>query len=98
MIIPRYGMILKAIDANDYKTRAIGEYWFVKDKYEKLHKMIIRREAGKLDFTPNCTMEQWKAQASAMGQYLYQLELKACIEDIDLDSLYYEPNCESIEG
>lgn len=86
-------MILKAIDAPDYKTRAIGEYWFVKDKYEKLHAMIVKQEAGKLGFEPNCPMEQWKAQARAMGEYLHQLEIKACIEHIDLDSLYYEPDC-----
>lgn len=68
-----------------YKERAKGEYLLVKDKYDKLHKMIIKREAGKLDFTPNCPMEQWKAQAAAMGAYLYQLEIKAAIEGVDLD-------------
>ena len=47
--------------------------------------MIIKREAGKLDFEPNCPMEQWKSQASAMGKYLYQLEIKAEIEGYSLD-------------
>lgn len=70
--------------SDDYKLRAKGEYLFVKDKYEKLHRMIIKREAGKLDFAPNCPMEQWKAQAAAMGQYLYQLEIKAEIEGVEL--------------
>lgn len=76
--------IIELLKSDSYKDRAKGEYWFVKDKYEKLHRVIIRREAGKLDFKPKCPMEQWKAQASAMGQYLYQLELKAEIEGIDL--------------
>ena len=76
--------IIELLKSDSYKDRAKGEYWFVKDKYEKLHRVIIRREAGKLDFKPNCPMEQWKAQASAMGQYLYQLEVKAEIEGIDL--------------
>lgn len=76
--------ILALLDSEDYKDRAKGEYLFVKDKYEKLHRMIIKREADILTFKPNCPMEQWKAQASAMGQYLYQLEVKAVIEGVDL--------------
>ena len=76
--------IIEQLKSDNYKDRACGEYYFVKDKYEKLHKMIIKREAGKLDFTPNCPMEQWKAQAKAMGEYLYQLEVKAVIENIPL--------------
>lgn len=76
--------IIALLESDDYKERAKGEYYFVKDKYEKLHRMIIKREAGKLDFTPNCPMEQWKAQAAAMGQYLYQLEVKAELEDVEL--------------
>lgn len=76
--------IVALLRSDDYKDRAKGEYYFVKDKYEKLHRMIIRREAGKLDFKPNCPMEQWKAQAAAMGAYLYQLEVKAEMEGIEL--------------
>ena len=78
-----------AATGDTYAERAIGEYWFVKIKYERLHKMIIKREAGKLDFTPNCSMEQWMAQAAAMGAYLYQLEIKAEIEGVDLDSFLF---------
>ena len=82
-----FDKIIELLKSDDYKDRAKGEYWFVKDKYEKLHKVIVKREAGKLNFEPNCPMEQWKAQASAMGQYLYQLEIKAEIEGIDLGLL-----------
>ena len=93
MRTPPMDTVLKWADGATYRERAIGEYWFVKIKYENLHKMIIRREAGKLDFTPNCPMEQWKAQAAAMGQYLYQLEIKAVMEEVDLDSILYVPIC-----
>jgi hypothetical protein len=75
----------------DYKSRAKGEYWFVKTKYEKLHRVIIKREAGTLGFEPICPMEQWKAQAAAMGAYLYQLEIKAEYEGIDYDELDFAP-------
>ncbi len=77
--------IVELLKSEDYKERAIGEYHFVKDKYEKLHKVIIKREAGKLNFEPKCPMEQWKAQAAAMGAYLYQLEIKAALEGMDLE-------------
>lgn len=76
--------LFNLLESDNYKDRAIGEYIFVKEKYNKLHRMIIKRECGKIDFTPNCPIEQWKAQAKAMGEYLYQLEVKACIEDIVL--------------
>ena len=80
-----FDKIIELLKSDDYKSRAIGEYYFVKDKYDKLHSAIIKREAGKLDFEPRCPMEQWKSQASAMGQYLYQLEIKAEIEGYSLD-------------
>lgn len=78
--------IIELLNSDSYKDRAKGEYLFVKDKYDKLHRMIIKREANKIDFKPNCPIEQWKAQASAMGMYLYQLQVKAEIEDIELDT------------
>ena len=80
-----FDKIIELLKSDDYKSRAIGEYYFVKDKYDKLHSAIIKRDAGKLDFEPRCPMEQWKSQASAMGQYLYQLEIKAEIEGYSLD-------------
>lgn len=80
-----FDKIIELLKSDDYRSRAIGEYYFVKDKYDKLHSMIIKREAGKLDFKPKRPMEQWKSQASAMGQYLYQLEIKAEIEGYSLD-------------
>ena len=80
-----FDKIIELLKSDDYKSRAIGEYYFVKDKYNKLHSMIIKRGAGKVDFEPNCPMEQWKAQASGMWRYLYQLEIKAEIEGYSLD-------------
>lgn len=76
------------MQSGDYRERALAEYWYVKDKYERLHRAIIKREAGTLEFTPNCPMEQWKAQAAAMGAYLYQLEIKAEYEHMALESIF----------
>lgn len=65
-----------------WKERMKEEYHFVKEKYNKLHKMVIKYEAGTLDFTPNCPIELLKEQKQAMGHYLYCLEKRAEIEGI----------------
>lgn len=68
----------------DWQKRFIDEYNALKEKYAKLHKMVIKYEAGTLDFEPNCSLELLKKQKAAMGQYLYCLELRAEIERIEL--------------
>lgn len=71
--------------SEDYKERFKAEYWQTKMRYNKLHKMIIRYEAGTLDFTPSCPIEVLKEQRRHMGEYLHSLEVRAEIESIDLE-------------
>lgn len=71
-------------DIPDYKKRMQTEYRELKERYDKLHNMIVKYEAGTLDFEPNCTIDILKNQKSAMGQYLYWLEVRAQIENVDL--------------
>ena len=68
----------------DYKGRMKAEYKELKDRYDKLHKMLVKYDAGKLEFTPNCPIELLKEQAAVMGRYLYILETRALIEGVDL--------------
>ena len=68
----------------DYKGRMKAEYKELKDRYDKLHKMLVKYDAGKLEFTPTCPIELLKEQAAAMGRYLYILETRALIEGVDL--------------
>lgn len=70
--------------SDDYKERFKAEYYQTKIRYEKLHKMVVKYDAGKLDFTPTCPIETLKAQAANMGGYLYQLEVRAEMEEIEL--------------
>ena len=65
-----------------WQDRFKKEYAELKDRYNKLHKMIVKYEAGTLEFKPNCSLELLKRQASLMGQYLYVLEMRAEIEKI----------------
>ena len=75
---------VELMGSNDYKDRFKAEYWQTKVRYNKLHAMIIKYEAGTLDFTPDCPLELLKNQASAMGHYLYCLEIRAEVEKIEL--------------
>ena len=68
--------------AKDWKMRLIDEYTYVKESYNKLHSAIIKREAGVLDFDPKESLDIWKRQASAMGSYLYMLEIRMVINGI----------------
>lgn len=68
-----------------YKKRMVEEYRELREKYVKLHRMIVKYEAGKLEFELTCPVEILKQQASAMGKYLYTLEVRAQIEGIKLE-------------
>lgn len=70
----------------DYKLRMINEYKELKGKYDRLHRMLVKYDAGKLDFIPTCPIDLLRKQASLMGQYLYILETRAVIEDVNLDA------------
>ena len=78
----------------DYKLRMVKEYKELKDKYDKLYAMLVKYDAGKLDFTPTCPIDLLRKQASVMGQYLYILETRAVIENVDLD---YDSRCKAEE-
>lgn len=70
--------------SDNYKERFIAEYNQVKIRYDKLHSTIIKMEAGTLGFEPKCSLELLQKQARLMGKYLYVLEVRAEIENIQL--------------
>lgn len=71
----------------DYKQRMIEEYQQTKARYQKLHKMLVKHDAGTLDFTPTCPIGLLRDQQSTMGHYLNILEIRAEIEGVDLDDV-----------
>lgn len=73
-----------AMLSDDWKERFVAEYWQTKFRYDALHEMVVKYEAGTLDFSPNCPLEILKEQKAAMGKYLYVLEVRAQIERIEL--------------
>lgn len=85
----------------DYKTRFYAEYWQTKIRYDKLHRMLVKWEAGTLNFTPTCPKALLTEQASYMGNYLRILEVRAEIEGVTLfpeEKEFGQCNSKSREG
>lgn len=70
--------------SGDYKERFKAEYHQTKIRYDKLHKMLIKAEAGTLDFKPTCSLSLLTDQKHFMGNYLHVLEVRSEIEGIEL--------------
>lgn len=75
---------VELMNSSDYKERLIAEYWQTKSRYEKLHNLVVKHDANKLDFELSCPIDLLKEQLSYMGRYLYCLEVRAQIEEIQL--------------
>jgi hypothetical protein len=79
-------MVYLKMSKEDYKERMKREYQELKERYDNLHKFIVKYEAGVLDFQPDCSLELLKRQAAAMGNYLFTLEARAEISKVNLDT------------
>ena len=75
---------IELMTSEDFKDRFKAEYYQTKIRYDKLHKMVVKMEAGTLEFEPTCGIDIFKKQLSYMGNYLYVLETRAQIEGIEL--------------
>lgn len=76
--------LINKMQSADYKDRFYAEYWQTKQRYEKLHRIIVMYEANKLPFTPSCPIDLLKEQEHFMCQYLSILEVRAEFERINL--------------
>lgn len=68
----------------EWQTRFKSEYSELKERYNKLHKMLVRHDAGTLNFEPTCPIELLRRQKAVMGEYLNILEIRAEIEKVTL--------------
>lgn len=76
---------IELMTSDDYKDQFKAEYLQTKIRYDKLHKMLVKYEAGKLDFKPACPISMLMTQKQYMGNYLKQLEVRAEVEGIELE-------------
>lgn len=74
------------MNSSDYKARFKAEYLQTKIRCEKLHRMMVKREAGTLNFEPKCSNVIFQRQKAYMQEYLKMLEVRAEIEGIDLSA------------
>ena len=75
---------IEMMTSEDFKERFKAEYNQVKIRYDKLDEIIVKYEAGTLNFTPLCSLELLKEQKKYMGCYIRCLKIRAEIEGIDL--------------
>lgn len=75
---------IELMNSEDYKDRFKAEYFQTKIRHDKLHTMLVKLDAGKLEFTPTCPAINLRKQEIAMREYLKTLEIRAVIEGIDL--------------
>lgn len=68
----------------DYKIRFVAEYTHLKDRVEKLTRMLGKWDAGILDFVPTCPRCIYNLQLRYMTDYLTILEARAKIENIEV--------------
>ncbi len=68
-----------------WEERMVQEYKELKERYTKLHKILVKYDAGKLEFEPKCPVGLLREQASIMGRYLYILEERALLEGVELE-------------
>ena len=87
----------KLMTSADYKERFLAEYWQAKIRYEKLKACNTKIEAAQyVNFSdienkfdeqiPDCPGDILEEQQHILGEYLHVLELRAVIENINLDS------------
>ena len=70
-----------SISESEWQARFRGEYKGLKERYNKLHRMIVRYDAGTL-VKPTCPIDLLRRQKATMGEYLNILEIRAEIENV----------------
>lgn len=75
---------IEMMQSADYKERFKAEFIQLRIRRDKLRRMLIKYEAGTLDFKPTCSLALLREQLTAMEDYLYILEVRAQIEGVVL--------------
>lgn len=82
--------LIKSVDlmlSEDFKDRFRAEYIQLKTRFEGLDKMVKSYMDGTLSFIPKCSKLLLVKQLVVMQSYLNILELRAEVENINLEDL-----------
>ena len=74
----------KLMISKDYKERFKAEYYQTRIRRDKLSRMILDYNSGKLEFEPISSIYLLKTQLDAMNTYINILEMRAMTEGINL--------------
>lgn len=69
----------------EWQVRFKEEYRDLKNRQAKLHNMLVKFDAGTLDFKPTCPVELLRQQEIVMSEYMRILEIRAQMEGVILD-------------
>ena len=75
---------IELMQSKDFRERFKAEYWQTKIRHNKLAEMLSKYRAGTLDFEPKCPETLLDYQLSVMEKYLFVLEERAKIEEVEL--------------
>ena len=70
--------------SDKWEDRLIAEYWQTKIRYDALHQKLVRYDAG-IDSLSLTDENQMRNQKRLMGEYLYQIEVRAAQEGVNLN-------------
>ena len=76
---------IELMQSEDFKERFKAEYWQTKIRHDKLAEMLKKYKAGTLAFEPKSSEALLTWQMLVMKKYLFALEERARIEEIDLN-------------
>ena len=82
---------VKGMTSEDYRERFVAEYQQLKIRYGKLRKYCNSIQSAQLSGDTekepphDCPLQLLQRQLRVMGQYLHVLELRADIEEVEID-------------
>ena len=71
--------------SEEYKDRFKAEYYQLYQRFIKLRKMLMKWDAHELDFVPDCPRGIYDMQLEFMYKYLSILEMRAIVEEIEVE-------------
>lgn len=77
---------IEMMNSPDYKERFKAEYYQLKIRWCSLTNMMNKWKEDKLEFCPTCPRSTYDLQIRAMQDYMAILEMRAVMENIELDT------------
>lgn len=77
---------VEMMNSDDYKDRFKAEYYQLTTRFHGLLNMLNAWDNDKLTFEPKCPRSTYELQVRAMRDYITILEMRAVMENIELDT------------